>query len=95
MVQKYRKEDVVVEAIQFNGILTDELGEFIKSADYNYRCLWHGEYDIEHFMIGIRDVNMIVSKGDYLIKRTSGKFFILVNQIYLKRFMRKLINIKE
>ena len=64
---KFRKRPVVIEAIRFDGIITDELGNFIGRSDvgdeYNYLSI--------HTLEG----TMRAEKGDWIIKGIRGEFY--------------------
>lgn len=73
MKQKYGNKPVVVEAVQYKGMLTEELRNFIEFADYGW--VGRNEYNIESFVILTPDGNMEVAIGDYIIKNADGEFY--------------------
>lgn len=80
---KYRKKPIVIEAIQFKRDCFEEIRDFTNDKAINFRtekCIGGKSYcDID---------NNIVKECDYII-RVLIMNSILVNPIYLRKYMKK------
>ncbi len=71
LLMKFRKKPVVIEAIQFTGDNVTEAEKFMESSDVP------SFYNDEHGVITIKTLEgeMIVGKGDWIIKGIKGEFY--------------------
>lgn len=75
---KYKKKPVVVEAIQFVGNNFNEVEQFAKGKTL---------YDIlGRFYIDTLEGEMLVSKGDYIIKGVEGELYPCKPDIFHKTY---------
>ena len=77
---KYRKKPVVIDAIQWDGCLSD-LIEFAGDAVY---------LNIAEAVVFIRTLegDMKISNGDYIIKGVNGEFYPCKPDIFEKAYER-------
>jgi hypothetical protein len=68
LVAKYRKKPVVIEAVQYTGIRTSELGEFLNEATWEYG---------DDGSLRIATLNGVVTAGpfDYIVRGVEGEFY--------------------
>ena len=78
---KYRKKPVVIEAIEWVGVNTDEIKEFCPTAKLDCRC-----GAVVKITIPTLEGDMTVSYGDYIIKGVNGEFYPCKPDIFLKTY---------
>jgi len=76
MIKEYRIKPFSVEAIQYNGMNTDEIVE------------WCSEAYVDSYGINVRTVNgmRLLFMGDYLVKNSKGYFKIYNEKLFKKSF---------
>ena len=67
MVQKFKKKPVVIEAVQYDGFHTGELNDFCGSSFL--KPVGRNPF------IRTLEGEMIISKGDWVIKGVKGEFY--------------------
>lgn len=80
---KYRKKPVVIEAVKFNGTITQELRDFLEDIEFHYQQTIGG---ITRFIITTLEGDMRVSVGDYIIKGINGEFYPCKPDIFEKTY---------
>lgn len=75
---KFRKKPVVIEAVKWNGELSEEVKNFIPEERYNINT----SFLIIHTLEG----NMIAEKGDWIIKGVKGEFYPCKPDIFEKTY---------
>ena len=81
---KFRKKPVVIEAIQWTGINTDEIRLFTKSIEDS---VWFAPEDEEiSLKIKTLEGTMEASLGDWIIKGVSGEFYPCKPDIFEKTY---------
>ena len=66
MIKKYRKKQVTIEAIQWNGENLSEIRDFMRSTVETHGLV---------LIIPTLEGNMYASLNDYIIKDINGKFY--------------------
>ena len=81
---KYRKKPVVIEAVQFNGEMTNELKCFLGKARYTFYNLQttHGSV----LEINTLEGTMRASQGDYIIRGVHGEYYPCKPDIFEKTY---------
>lgn len=80
---KYRKKPVVIDAIQFNGIMTKELKSFLKEANYVFVISGIGGCYIE---LKTLEGTMRADIGDYIIRGVNGEYYPCKPDIFEKTY---------
>lgn len=81
---KYRKKPVVIEAVQFNGEMTNELKCFLGKARYTF-------YNLQTTRGSVLEINtlegtMRASQGDYIIRGVHGEYYPCKPDIFEKTY---------
>ena len=78
MIKKYVKKPIPIEAVEWNGLNTNEILDFSKDAFFEY---YTGAYDagagpvVATLYIKTLEGNMKARVGDYIIKGVRGEFY--------------------
>lgn len=79
---KFRKKPVVIEAIQYKGT-TESFGAIKKWCD---SIFYRESFEIVY--IETLEGDMIVSKGDWVIRGIRGEFYPIKNDIFKETYER-------
>lgn len=81
---KYRKKPVVIEAVQFNGEMTNELKSFLKEAKY----IFHDFPGIGGCCIELETLEgtMRANILDYIIRGVNGEYYPCKPDIFEKTY---------
>lgn len=80
---KYRKKQIEIEAIQFDGYNHDEIKEWSKGKVVSAKA-WKPNYcQLEvHTLEGVMDVNI----SDFVIKGIEGEFYPCKESVFIKTY---------
>ena len=74
-MKKYRKKPVVIEAIQYDGHNLREIAEFV-NVDSDILDMVDNDVNLSLMpVIKTLEGDMLISKGDYVIKGVQGEFY--------------------
>lgn len=85
---KYKKKPVVIEAVQYNGLNTDEIKKFV-GDNLEIDCVRDGSDGTPvWFDLKIKTLEgiMTASKGDFIIKGVNGEFYPCKPDIFEKTY---------
>ena len=77
-MSKFRKKPIIIEAIKWDGVLSEDIKNFIPEERYNINT----SFLIIHTLEG----NMIATKGDWIIKGVNGEFYPCKPDIFEKTY---------
>lgn len=86
---KYRKKPVVVEAVQFNGELTQELKSFLDNSNYTIDLASAGlTSTVSMYVLNINTLEgtMRANLGDYIIRGVNGEYYPCKPDIFEKTY---------
>ena len=84
-MKKYRKKPVVIEAVQWTGENSKEIGTFTGSKGYIVRSSYK-ECDNTVLLINTLEGDMRASIGDYIIKGIQGEFYPCKEDIFKETY---------
>lgn len=90
---KYRKKPVVIDAVQWTGINPTEIKEFCPTAIVEiHDAAWQAGAGAPIAVITIPTLegNMVVSRGDYVIKGVNGEFYPCKPDIFDKSYEKEV-----
>jgi hypothetical protein len=87
-IMKYRKKQIVIEAIQWTGFNLDEIKDFVGKAlhiDINH-SLYADPSSTINLTIATLEGDHICTKGDFIIKGVNGEFYPCKPDIFEKTY---------
>ena len=89
-IHKYRKKPVIIKAIRWTGINLEEVKEFVgESLIYDIQdAAWQCGNGIPSVDMKIKTLegDMVITKGDYIIKGVNGEFYPCKPDIFEKTY---------
>ena len=89
-MNKYRKKPVIIKAIRWTGINLEEIKEFVgESLIYDIQdSAWQCGKGIPSVDMKIKTLegDMVITKGDYIIKGVNGEFYPCKPDIFEKTY---------
>jgi hypothetical protein len=83
MVQKFRKKQIVIDALIWNGENLQEVDDFLKQTTHGFT--WNDE----SMFIETLEGKMTAQKGDYIIKGINGEFYPCKPDIFEKTYEKE------
>lgn len=83
---KYCKKPVVIEAVQFNGEMTNELKCFLDKARYTFYNLQTTRGSV--LEIDTLEGTMRASEGDYIIRGVRGEYYPCKPDIFKETYYK-------
>ena len=77
MINKYKKKPIVIEAIQYTSENREEIKEFAGADFLDWKA---------NFAIDTLEGQMLISKGDWIIKGIKGEFYPCKPDIFEKTY---------